>query len=810
VPVSRLDGHPEKDSAEETAHLPALDSRLAADSAHFSRGLLSPGDEVGGYRVVSQVGAGSYGKIYLVERAGLGRRFALKLLPDPGRESLIRFEREASLASRLDDPGIVSVFDVGRHGPHPYYVMEYCPGDTLADRLKKGPLPLKQAVTWTLALARTLARAHAAGILHRDLKPANVLLPEEEQGQPRLTDFGLARSLDSRSLTQTGDFLGTPYYVAPEQAIDAKRSDARADVYSLGVMFYECLTGERPFTGLTAIEVLQKARQGPTPAPSALRPEVPPALDRICCLAMARDPGERTESARDLATSLEAFLERKPGARPRRSRRWLALAAIAVPLLAGLGAWKLSDNRAPPAATPAPVASAPAATPTQPLPADPQGVLREARALVSANMGHSDHERVEALLSDYLRARPEDTTAKILRASCRWSLGQDRGEHELGQLNLALGQRFTELLDDLPAEWRQEVRRAALSGMGVRLPAPDALRPQVERWVSKVPEVARSLLEAAILGAACGKSLRDVRADLLAAGRLASGSLPVAMWRARLLVGRDAYALAQTAIGRARGLATGSEHAAARAELARLEADLIWRGGNLHDSPPAWRRVHELDPTGPDGQVALAQAWFLERHEAQAGKRPFEQQALVRKVLEKHPTHSRARALEVLFTNYADPYEAMRCADAVLAAEGCLDSQLLSFRAFAFSSVARPHSDLIRREWEVVLRVTEGCYHRIGASGTLSAFTKEVAWVERTMRECARLEPKRAHVHEYLGLAYLLSGREADSVLAEWKKAHALEPRNGIQRGFLGLFVRRFGRTPAFEELFAKLPKKGR
>ncbi|MGE0709240.1 MAG: protein kinase [Planctomycetota bacterium] len=809
---------------------------------------LRPGDAIGGYRVQGVIGAGSFGRIYLVERPGLGRRFALKLLPDPDPDALARFEREAHLASRLDDPGIVAVFDLGRHGVHPYYVMEYCPGQTLADRLRAGPLEPREAARLLADLARTLSRAHAEGVLHRDLKPANVLLPfgreapgrqerdasgvaerssasapanvllPEGGGRARITDFGLARALGGgRSLTQTGDFLGTPYYVAPEQARDAKRVDARADVYALGAILYECLTGERPFLGATVLQVLQRLSEDPTPLASARRPDLPPELDRICLWAMQRDPERRCPSAAALAEALEAFLAAPPPAPPAAVPRglWWALAAGAPVLGAAAGLWAMSPG-APPAPTPARSAASAAPSPQAPSPPqdppqDPVALLARARAA----LGRGDPAQVAqalACVDAALSARPGELEAQAeleahaLRGLCAARL--DRREESERDLGLALRAAGKDaLLQALARAGASEAERgrslrAALTGLGLRLPLPAApLQPRVAEWTRDVPEAARGLLGSALLAAARGQPLAELRDDLLGAARLAPGSLAAALWRARVLAGRDAYDLAQAAIDAARGLAVGQP--AARAELARLEADLLWRRGNLHDSPPAWRAVHALDPTGPDGATALVEAWFLERREG-ADRKPWpEMLARVRGARAQAPRHSRARALEVLLLLEQDPLAGVRLADEALEDEGCLDAQLLSFRAFAFSDLARDYPDLVLREWDLVFGVTLGCYHRIGGVGSALTFVSpEVqAWRMRVMREAARLEPERAHVHEYLGAVLLLGGADREEVLGEWRRAHALEPRNRLNPGFLSLFERRFGPTPELQTL---------
>jgi serine/threonine-protein kinase len=191
--------------------------------------------------------------------------------------------------------------------------MAYCPGRTLQERLRAGPLPPDEAGRLVLELARAVAAAHAQQVLHRDLKPANVILSEGD-GAPRITDFGLARDLTREAhLTQAGDLVGTPYYIAPERFRGEGRPDPRVDVYSLGVILYECLTGRRPYDAQTPAELAEKVEAAPPLAPEVANPAVPPALARVCLEALERDPARRTPSALALAQALEGALAPAPG-----------------------------------------------------------------------------------------------------------------------------------------------------------------------------------------------------------------------------------------------------------------------------------------------------------------------------------------------------------------------------------------------------------------------------------------------------------------------------------------------------------------
>ncbi|HBP19437.1 MAG TPA: hypothetical protein DEA08_16815 [Planctomycetes bacterium] len=777
---------------------PAASSQSSSSSPEPVAERLGPGDLVGRYRVLEELGRGAQGRVFLVERSGLGRRFALKLLSHGDAAAVARFRREAELASRLDHPGVVSVFDVGQQGGAPYYVMEYCPGRTLAERLREGALEPRHAAELVASLAETLAAAHAAGVLHRDLKPANVLLPAAPSARPRLTDFGLARALEGvqHALTQSGELLGTPYYMAPEQAEDARSAGEPADVYSLGVILFECLTGQRPFTGATSLEVLTRARHQPTPSARDLAPRVPARLSEVCARAMARDLDARLPSAALLAAELAAFLEEEPSAPSRAPLIGVAL-VLATLLIAGLGAALHSarGGGAPAAvASAAPPTPSPSASPTPEL--DPQTLLAEARGLAEDEGPALTAARLDALLA----ADPDHAEALLLRGSARLAAGQPaRGRADLGRALTLLGPAgFRRLASDLPLAWQRDLRAAADEGLLLQLPLPAELHlAHAQAWAAEAPPRARAPLERALLLAARGAPLAELDADLRAAASAAPDSLVVRLWQARVLTGRDAYDHAQAAIDAARGLGPTR---AQLAELSRLEADLIWRRGNLHDSPPAWREVARVYAGTPDGLCASAQAAFLARHERRAGF--AESRERIARALELDPQHSRARALEVLFRYPEDPGVALRLADEALRREGCLDTQLLSFRAFAYATLlgqGPAQVDLRQRHWEAVFGATLGAYHRIGAAGSLLIERRD--WVEALLRRTIELEPRRAHAHEYLGNARLVARAPASEVLEHWTRAHELEPRNGLRQALLSAFRQVYGDHPGLAKL---------
>jgi len=283
--------------------------------------------QIPGYFVLGILGRGGMGIVYKAVDLQLRRTVALKMLRDgslAGAADRARFVTEAQAIARSPHPNIVQVFEIGEHDGLPYFVLEYVPGGTLAARLA-GP---RQAWRWSADLVQTLARAvhfaHERQVIHRDLKPSNVLLTED--GAPKVADFGLAKLLDDDpGLTRGNAVVGTPSYMAPEQAEGKKDVGPAADVWALGAILYECLTGKPPFLGATPLETLEKVRTQDAVAVRALNPGVPRDLETIAHKCLEKEPKRRYVSAAALADDLRLYLEGEPiVARP---RNWLTKVA---------------------------------------------------------------------------------------------------------------------------------------------------------------------------------------------------------------------------------------------------------------------------------------------------------------------------------------------------------------------------------------------------------------------------------------------------------------------------------------------------
>jgi serine/threonine-protein kinase len=263
----------------------------------------------GRYRLDAQIGAGGMSTVYRAFDATLERRVAIKLMHREiasDSDQLERFRREARSVAQLSHPHIVGVIDAGEDDGRPYIVFEYVEGETLKDRIRRmGRLPIDEAVAYAIEIARALGAAHARGIVHRDIKPQNVLIDEE--GTAKVTDFGIARSLDEEGLTAEGRVLGTTDYVSPEQALGNPVS-GQTDIYSLGVVLYEMLTGDVPFHGENQVSVAMKHVREDLPDVAVRRPEISASLGSVLDRMTDRDLERRYADAHTLVADLEDVL----------------------------------------------------------------------------------------------------------------------------------------------------------------------------------------------------------------------------------------------------------------------------------------------------------------------------------------------------------------------------------------------------------------------------------------------------------------------------------------------------------------------
>jgi serine/threonine protein kinase len=300
-------------------------------TAPGGEGSLAAPRQVGEYEILSEIARGGMGVVFKARHKKLDRLCALKMILAgqlASQHDVQRFFVEAEAAARLDHPGIVPLYDIGEHRGQHYFSMKLIEGGDLRDRvgeLQKNP---HAAAALLAKVARAVQHAHERGILHRDLKPSNILI--DEQGQPVVTDFGLAKRVGGEGnppgppfgrggggggVTQTGTVLGTPGYMAPEQATgqaDGRQVTTAADIYSLGAILYELLTGRPPYTGDTALATMLKLLEGPPPAPREVNPKVDRDLELICLKCLSRDPHDRYAAAAAVAADLENFLADRP------------------------------------------------------------------------------------------------------------------------------------------------------------------------------------------------------------------------------------------------------------------------------------------------------------------------------------------------------------------------------------------------------------------------------------------------------------------------------------------------------------------
>ncbi len=283
---------------------------------------LQPDQTIAHYRIVAKIGEGGMGQVYRAEDTRLGREVALKLLPtdvtlDQDRRS--RFEREARAVAALKHPNIVTIYSVEESGGVPFFTMELVEGTSLSGMIPSNGFPLSRFFELAIPLADAISSAHEKGITHRDLKPANIML--DSDGRLKVLDFGLAKLTlpasgtetaatlaISDSATKEGRVLGTASYMSPEQA-EGKAIDHRSDIFSLGIVLYEMVTGERPFQGDSPISILSAILRDSPQRVSAMRNALPRHLGRVIHRCLEKDPGRRYQTARDVRNELEALKE---------------------------------------------------------------------------------------------------------------------------------------------------------------------------------------------------------------------------------------------------------------------------------------------------------------------------------------------------------------------------------------------------------------------------------------------------------------------------------------------------------------------
>jgi eukaryotic-like serine/threonine-protein kinase len=319
------------------------------------------GQHLGPYEILSAIGAGGMGEVYRARDTRLDRIVAIKILPNDRAaraDMRERFEREARTIASLNHPHICTLYDIGHQEGTDFLVMEYLEGETLAECLKKGPLPLDQVLHYAIEIADALDKAHRKGITHRDLKPANIMLTKSGT---KLLDFGLAKLKASPtasplsqlptatdSITAQGTILGTLQYMAPEQ-LEGKEADARTDIFAFGVVVYEMATGKKAFEGKSQASLIAAILEREPPAMSSLQPMTPPQLDRVVKKCLAKEPEKRWQDASDLCDALKWIAEALESTKgvaldAKRTRElWrpvaFAIAAVALAVAGGMAIW---------------------------------------------------------------------------------------------------------------------------------------------------------------------------------------------------------------------------------------------------------------------------------------------------------------------------------------------------------------------------------------------------------------------------------------------------------------------------------------
>lgn len=288
--------------------------------------------KIGRYEIKSELGRGGMATVFLAQDPLIGREVAIKVLPreflhDPSFRQ--RFEREARTIAMLEHPAIVPIYDFGEDNGQPYIVMRYMKGGTLSDRLRSGPMAIKDATHVMERIGSALDRAHANGVVHRDLKPGNILF--DEYNQAFLSDFGIVKVQDTATLT-SGGIVGTPAYMSPEQVYGNRDIDGRSDIYTLGVILFEMLTGRVPFSGDNPTKLMMSHVMDPVPVIQKVNPALPPACNELIGRAMAKKPDERFSTASDLSEALKATSSSQASPFPRPSQAATVVEPLPSPI----------------------------------------------------------------------------------------------------------------------------------------------------------------------------------------------------------------------------------------------------------------------------------------------------------------------------------------------------------------------------------------------------------------------------------------------------------------------------------------------
>jgi eukaryotic-like serine/threonine-protein kinase len=602
---------------------------------------------VGPYRILERLGAGANGEVFLAEDTRLHRRVALKTLSGTGGSDAVelrrRMLREARAVARLNHPHIAAVYDVLESGDGVHIVMEYVPGATLAARVRQGPLPPMQVLDIALQLSSALAHAHGLGVVHRDLKPANVMVSPE--GKAKILDFGLARlhraepgsvPLSSESgAGEAGLVVGTPPYMPPEVLL-GEGTDARGDIYSLGVTLFESLTGRRPFEARDGRPLAEAILATPTPRPRSLRPDVPGELDDVVVRAMAREPGDRYATAALLESRLQQLAAGITDP-PTVSRRWpllwapgqrrlgwtaLACVGIGLSLYGAIGATGRRQHRAatpaeatasgPPVVAVLPLAGAAGDAESEPLAA---GVAEALITTLSKVPGLTVVSRA-ATLKYRDRAKGTDDIARELGATLIVDGGLQRSGEKL-RVTLSLLQpgskvvRWQSAYDGTFAEvftLQREVAEAVAGALRLRVAAGSAtLGEQPTESLEAFADYAqaRTFLERIDVAENPGRSIALFQSAIRRDPRFARahGGLGEAYWREYERTRDGAWATqARDAINEA--LRLNPQDASVRYSLAT-----VYRGmGRLPEAIEELRRVIEMRPSADDAHSLLGKA----------------------------------------------------------------------------------------------------------------------------------------------------------------------------------------------------------